>query len=583
MQQRASSYERGIAPEEVPLRDYLLIVIGKWWVVAAVFAVVVVVAGFYSSRAPNVYETRTKLLIVPTVSERLIGTDRTTANPVGTSLSVETLSALATANDLLQDIIAALDLRDSATGRLWGVEGLAGMLKPKVETAGRGGAQASLPLLTMTVSGGDPKLVKQVADKWAEVFVRRNAQLFATEAARSYDFVASQYQETQTALQARQVEKLAYQKANPLPSLQSQAEVNATRHREFLSRLQSDRAALAEAQGRLAYYEAALDGLRRKRAERSTFEKANPLGPLQGELEVLTTEYQAFLSNLQRKQAALVETTARAQSLSAALAAEPRVISLKRSIPNESLFTVLGGNVSADKLKALGSLELTDEQPNPTYLSLKALLDAAQTAVAAYTAEVRDLQTRTAELKARIEQLSARAADVRLKASEFDDDIAILRSGAAIGSGGEGSLTASLAVARADVARLNTSVADLVKRTEQLDTENQRLLERIAQGQVDVARFDRDIVVLTENFNRLARSLQEARIAREEQVGSIRIVEGAVEPQTPIARDTRRRILVAGLAGLLLGVVAAFVLHSLQGPPRPQPASQPPQSDAPTS
>lgn len=73
-------------------------------------------------------------------------TGRGPAPVASTTLSVETLATLATANDLLQKIIVELDLRVEETGLPLAIEELAGMLNSEVET----------PLLTMTVRGATP-------------------------------------------------------------------------------------------------------------------------------------------------------------------------------------------------------------------------------------------------------------------------------------------------------------------------------------------------------------------------------------------------------------------------------------------
>ena len=139
-------------------------------------------------------------------------TGRGPAPVASTTLSVETLATLATANDLLQKIIVELDLRVEETGRPLAIEELAGMLNSEVET----------PLLTMTVRGGDPGRLQRIANKWAEVFVQKNSELFATEAARSYDFILVQYEETQDALRKQEEERAQFIGQNPLALLQDE-------------------------------------------------------------------------------------------------------------------------------------------------------------------------------------------------------------------------------------------------------------------------------------------------------------------------------------------------------------------------
>ena len=83
----------------------------------------------------DVFEAQTRLLIVAPLSERLVGqqSEGPLSPVLATNLSDGTLATLATSNDLLLNIIETLDLRDQRTGRLWGVENLAGRLSPRVD------------------------------------------------------------------------------------------------------------------------------------------------------------------------------------------------------------------------------------------------------------------------------------------------------------------------------------------------------------------------------------------------------------------------------------------------------------------
>lgn len=165
--------------EEFPLRHYLSVLLRKWWVVAFVVAVTVASAMIFSlfQQVPEIYGTQTKLLVVAPVSERLVA-EQIGGSPLqGANFSVETLSTLATASDLLQTIIVELDLRELDTGLPLVYERLAGMMTATVAT----GPKSFLPLLLMDVRGEDPKLITQVADKWAQVFIQNNSELFLNQ------------------------------------------------------------------------------------------------------------------------------------------------------------------------------------------------------------------------------------------------------------------------------------------------------------------------------------------------------------------------------------------------------------------
>ena len=328
------SQERDTLVEEgTSLRDYLIALLQKWWVVASIFGITVAAVAVISSSMPDVYETETKLFIVAPVSERLlaeqpVGEGGGRLNPVlGTNLSVDTLSALATASDLLQTIIADLDLHNSTGGPFWPVERLASMMTPHAATAGRGGAQTTLPLLTMTVRGQDPKLLKGIADKWTEAYVERNSQLFLTEAARSFEFVGSQYEVLKKDLRAKQEEKRAYLQENPLTAPQSR-------------------------------------------------------------FKVFTAKYEDFLGQLQNKRAALVEAQARLESAEEAFRAEPQFLTLERAVSNDAIGIFLANNPTGEAVEALTNLIIKEQERNDLYFFLKSEVVSLRSSVATLNAEI---------------------------------------------------------------------------------------------------------------------------------------------------------------------------------------------------
>ena len=437
------------------VRFYVNIVVRKWWVVVPVFVAALGTAVFFTPRTADVFETQARLLIVAPLSERLVGQQSEGhLNPVlATNLSDETLAALATANDLLLNIIETLALQDQGTGRLWGVESLAGRLSPRVENATIRGDD-SLRILTMTFRGGDPALLKRIADSWEALFVERSGQLFATEAVRSYEFVAGRYAETRDALQTEQELRLAYEQENPLTLLQSQFRVLTNRYEDFFNQLQVKRAALVEAQA---------------------------------ELEVVVK----FLE------------------VEEAIAAEPQLLILERAISDDAIFALLAANPSEEVVASLPQLTVQDQIVNDLYSSLKGRMIALRSSVAVLSAQATNLYERTEEFQISIEELSPRIAEITLNLSRYDQDIAVL-------------------------ARETESLVEI---------------------------------------------LTETRITTEGPATGIRVWESAVQPRVPLLADRRQNIVLAGIVGLLLGVLAAFVIHYLWLPQANRSSEAPQKAD----
>ncbi len=376
--------------DEWDLLGLLAIVVRKWWVVVIVFAATVAVALFQDRKdevvPPPVYEARTKLLIVASVSERILSQTEGAEKRVA-GLSVKTLSSLATANDLLQVVITDLDLR-VASGRPLPVENLAGMISTEAVTAGDGSDESG-GVLTTLVRGDNPGLVTRIANKWAEAFVQRNTELVAFEAAGSYELSATQYESTEQELRAAQAERAAYQDVR-----------------------EAERLALKQSRARA----------------RLAREEETPLAPLDAELSVLSATYSDFLDQLDYKSAALVAAQAGLSQSTEALAAEDPVLVLRRAISSDVLWTLLADRTGASSADELQDLVLEDRERNELYYVLREENVTLRSQVSVLQAEIEYLEEQVDEQRPSIERLTAEVGQGRLDATQFDEETARLLS-----------------------------------------------------------------------------------------------------------------------------------------------------------
>ena len=353
--------------DDIDVKRYLGILLRKWYVVLSAFLVFLALATMYNSRLPDLYEARTKVLILSPVSERLLGNegtpgDRLPINPfLGSKISVDTLSSLGTANDLLQDIIQQLGLRESSTGELWSVERLRGIISVRIENPG--GSQAALPLLTMTARSRDPDVVKRVAETWAEIFIDQNSKIFATEAARSYNFVVGQFDDTEEELRLKEEEIIKLERSSSLQTLQSQLSVLTVKYEEFLGRLLDGRSELTGARARLASAEEALND-------------------------------------------------------------EPQIVTLEQSIPSEALFVLLASE--GFDLNGVTELVSTNQERNALYYSVKRTVIDARSKLSVLTSDVEYLEAQTLNLQNQIKEISSQISERRLVQKRLDQEVTLL-------------------------------------------------------------------------------------------------------------------------------------------------------------
>jgi len=141
-------------------------------------------------------------------------------------------------------------------------------------------------------------------------------------------------------------------------------------------------------------------------------------------------------------------------------------------------------------------------------------------------------------------------------------------------------LRGQVASAEAEFASLKTAVDYYKEALDRITAELAQKQAKLTEVQIRRQQMEQEIAVLQDTYNRVAKSLQEAKIARAETAEPIKIVERPVLPTTPVGPSRKLNVAVAGVLGLFLGVLLAFVVHYFQESskaPHGEAPGQPPQ------
>ena len=142
------------------------------------------------------------------------------------------------------------------------------------------------------------------------------------------------------------------------------------------------------------------------------------------------------------------------------------------------------------------------------------------------------------------------------------------------------SLRSQVASAEAKFASLKAAADYYREALGRISAELAQKQAKLTEVQIRRQQMEQELAVLTDTYNRVAKSLQEAKIARAETAEPIKIVERPVLPTTPVGPSRKLNVAVAGVLGLFLGVLLAFVVHYFQESskaPHGQEPGQPPQ------
>ena len=87
-------------------------------------------------------------------------------------------------------------------------------------------------------------------------------------------------------------------------------------------------------------------------------------------------------------------------------------------------------------------------------------------------------------------------------------------------------------------------------------------LTNLPSEELQLARLERDTKVNENVYTQVYTKYKEAQIAEAAEIGDIRILDPAIQPEKPINTNNRKKIMLLGMiSGLLMGVFASFLVE----------------------
>ncbi len=301
--------------------------------IAAFVAVCLICASAYLTVTPRSYESRTTLLFLPPIPSEI-----DTEGRGGVMLTPDTYITLATAEDLLDDVIN-MAYADEKTEDRPTTDDM--RRKMKVQLAKSAESAKEIPnQMTMTVSlkDKDPKKAMNALNIWSSLFIKRNAQHFVDRAGSSFEFIGESVKTVKTDLEKTEDRLLAAQRADSIPMLKAQLQTTEKLYSEFLSQYNKDVVALP---------------------------------PL----------------------------VAKAKAAEKLLSLESETKSLSKGMSKEALWNFLSKSLSDSELKSLRELNIEEELLNNQYSYLKTVLANTQLEISSLNASIKDLKAKTSSLK----------------------------------------------------------------------------------------------------------------------------------------------------------------------------------------
>src|SRR5580692_1165707 len=237
---RSASKEVGLSPEH-----YLRLIVHRKWLVLGVFAAISAGAVVYSHFLPNVYTSETVILVDPQkVPDSYVKS--TVTGDVRNRLS--TLSQQILSATRLQRIIETLNLYPEDRKRLAREDIITRMRADiSVQVVSDFGASQDFQAFRITYSGKDARLVAQVTNELASLFIEENLKAREQQATGTTEFLQNQLQESRKDLEAQEA-KLKQYKLMHLGEMPEQQSADLQILGQLQSQLQLEGDALSRAE-----------------------------------------------------------------------------------------------------------------------------------------------------------------------------------------------------------------------------------------------------------------------------------------------------------------------------------------------
>ena len=182
--QRGEMYEWNDDYSEIDLVDILSSLWKRKFMIAAVTCVCLAAALGYLMMTPRAYESRTTLLFLPPVPSEIEGEESRNV-----SLTPDTYLMLATADDLLNDVIEAT-YQNAASEDVPSLDSMRRKLTVKLaESSEKAQGLPGQMAMSVAFRDQDPQKAMLALSHWSSLFIGRNAQLFTDRTGATTDFL----------------------------------------------------------------------------------------------------------------------------------------------------------------------------------------------------------------------------------------------------------------------------------------------------------------------------------------------------------------------------------------------------------
>ena len=422
------------------------------------------------------------------------------------------------------------------------------------------GSRPYMPILELVVDAHSAHAAQVIANTWARLFTRENADLFRASSG-TLDFIDSQYLAMSGQLFEFENELKAERNFQDkalldlrISWLQKMAEFEQDRRKkEHELRNLNERA--------MTDFVTVSEELKSKHVAESErleqeFLSQNQPDSLEQELAIRMEKRAQFLRERLGIELQIRVQQDMLEQIRKQIGEQPRFLTLSKGMSDDGIWSRLGSG-QPELPEQLQRLRLESEQLNPAH---QALLDRHISAQIEYNTLVpqrEHLAIEIDQLILAVDALEQKKADLRVKlhnlreGRRLDFEILVKRQQLE-----EDILRRRLRLYLDQLIGDKEAQLTILQQTRDSEVAGRQRAKKIAEG-----RLDRQIGSLTKAFQLLSEKTGSAQLAKAEQEPDVRLGALAVAPETPINPRPLRNTVLGGLIGMALSILTVFSME----------------------
>jgi capsular polysaccharide biosynthesis protein len=479
-------------------------------------------------------------------------------------------------------------------------------------------------LIKLNLQAGNPKLAKDIANVWAELFIEKNKNLNLRESKEAQGFIEEQLKISNQNLSKIEEEIREFNETNNIDAMEKEISEKLNKIMGNESRLadvkisaESDKAKIEEIKNQMASQEKLISSsnierltegmkfieakgfiesqlnlyrkkLQAKEDELKTFNQESKISLREKEIASKINQIVNFNNRLINLKVLIEQEKTRIKIAEEQLNEQEKTFILTKSFYDDASLNQLISEISEEEALLLKNLKLESEELNSLHIKLEGRIINSEINLETYQTEMAKIVENIDILEYELDKDKKEFAIEKLKLVNLEREKKVIESTYIMLANKMKEIEIATAtpenqqkIARYTNPEYLSLQKQLIESTimqKTLQAEEKQLKENVneawervevlkqelAQEKLTQLRLEREYDTTKGVYSVLSQKNEEVKIAVATESGLVKIASLAYEPEYPIKPNKKLNILIAGVLGLFVGIFIAFFLEFWQ-------------------